>query len=102
MLTSPLILLSLSLSARSSQNAGNAIAALKASLTPRCTVKREGRWKNMDAGLLVPGDVINLKLGDIMPADCKLLEGGKNEIGHKWLLLPFFLVHKRNPKRNLT
>ena len=59
----------------SSQNAGNAIAALKASLTPKCTVKREGRWKNMDASLLVPGDVINLKLGDIMPADCKLLEG---------------------------
>ena len=57
------------------KNAGNAIAALKASLTPKCTVKREGRWKNMDAGLLVPGDVINLKLGDIMPADCKLLEG---------------------------
>ncbi len=57
------------------KNAGNAIEALKRSLTPKCTVKRDGRWKGMDASLLVPGDVINLKLGDIIPADCLLLPG---------------------------
>ncbi|GMH57260.1 hypothetical protein TrST_g8275 [Triparma strigata] len=57
------------------KNAGNAIDALKASLTPKCTVKRDGRWQGLDAKNLVPGDVINLKLGDIIPADCRLAEG---------------------------
>lgn len=57
------------------RNAGNAIAALKASLAPKATVKRDGRFMNIPARELVPGDVVNLKLGNIVPADCVLLEG---------------------------
>lgn len=38
--------------------AGNAIAALKAQLTPKATVKRDGAWKVIDAADLVPGDIL--------------------------------------------
>ena len=49
--------------------AGNAIAALKARLALRARVKRESAWKTIPARELVPGDVIRLCLGDIVPAD---------------------------------
>ncbi|MGE5195853.1 MAG: HAD-IC family P-type ATPase, partial [Anaerolineae bacterium] len=55
--------------------AGNAIEALKKRLAPKCLVKREGKWQEMDAAQLVPGDIIRLRLGNIIPADAKLLEG---------------------------
>ncbi|KAK9098399.1 hypothetical protein Syun_025444 [Stephania yunnanensis] len=38
-------------------------------------VLRDGRWSEQDAAILVPGDVISIKLGDIVPADARLLEG---------------------------
>ncbi|KAG5618686.1 hypothetical protein H5410_018510 [Solanum commersonii] len=56
-------------------NAGNAAAALMAGLAPKTKVIRDGSWKEMDAALLVPGDVISIKLGDIVPADARLLDG---------------------------
>ncbi|XP_022868084.1 plasma membrane ATPase 1-like [Olea europaea var. sylvestris] len=56
-------------------NAGNAAAALMASLAPKAKVLRDGRWSEEDAAILVPGDVISIKLGDIIPADARLLEG---------------------------
>ena len=55
--------------------AGNAIKALKKKLAPKCMVKRNGSWLEMDAMQLVPGDIIKLRLGDIIPADAKLFEG---------------------------
>src|SRR5208337_1246730 len=55
--------------------AGNAIAALKAKLAIKARVKRDGKWINPAARELVPGDVIRLRLGDIVPADARLLEG---------------------------
>lgn len=55
--------------------AGNAIAALKKKLAPKCLVKRDGGWQEMDAAQLVPGDIIRLRLGNIIPADAKLVEG---------------------------
>ncbi|KAL8141955.1 hypothetical protein V2J09_014987 [Rumex salicifolius] len=56
-------------------NAGNAAAALMARLAPKAKVLRDGRWAEEDAAVLVPGDVISVKLGDIIPADARLLEG---------------------------
>ena len=55
--------------------AGNAIAALKATLAIKARVKRDGKWVNPAAGELVPGDAIRLRLGDIVPADARLLDG---------------------------
>jgi H+-transporting ATPase len=55
--------------------AGNAIAALKARLAINARVKRDGTWVTPPARELVPGDAIRLRLGDIVPADARLLEG---------------------------
>ncbi len=60
--------------------AGNAIAALKAKLAINARVKRDGKWTNQAARELVPGDVIRLRLGDIVPADARLLEGDSVEV----------------------
>jgi len=60
--------------------AGNAIEALKAKLALRARVKRDGRWSNSAASELVPGDVIHLRLGDIVPADARLLDGDPFEV----------------------
>jgi len=57
------------------RQAGNAIDALKARLAIKARVKRDGKWINPAASELVPGDVIRLRLGDIVPADARLLEG---------------------------
>jgi len=95
-------------------NAGNAAAALMASLAPQTKARpcdpafffffffffllhciyafrrsdrnggsiggcmqvlRDGKWSEQDAAILVPGDIISIKLGDIIPADARLLEG---------------------------
>ncbi|PRQ37290.1 putative proton-exporting ATPase [Rosa chinensis] len=56
-------------------NAGNAAAALMAGLAPKTKVLRDGKWSEEDASILVPGDIISIKLGDIVPADARLLEG---------------------------
>jgi H+-transporting ATPase len=60
--------------------AGNAIAALKANLALKARVKRGGYWTTVPARELVPGDVIRLRLGDIIPADARLLEGDPIEV----------------------
>jgi H+-transporting ATPase len=57
------------------RQAGNAIAALKKELAIQAKAKRDGKWITPPARELVPGDVIRLRLGDIVPADARLLEG---------------------------
>ena len=57
------------------RQAGNAIDALKARLAIKARVKRDGKWITPAAKDLVPGDVIRLRLGDIVPADARLLDG---------------------------
>jgi H+-transporting ATPase len=57
------------------RQAGNEIAALKAKLAVKARVIRDGKWINPAARELVPGDVIRLRLGDIVPADARLLAG---------------------------
>ena len=71
--------------------AGNAIAALKAKLAIKARVKRDGKWVTPAARDLVPGDVIRVRLGDIVPADARLLEGDAIEVDQSALtgeLLP--------------
>ena len=57
------------------RQAGDAIDALKARLAIKARVKRDGKWINPPARELVPGDAIRMRLGDIVPADARLLEG---------------------------
>ncbi len=55
--------------------ADNAIALLKQRLALKARVKRDGVWKDVEARLIVPGDVVLVGLGNIVPADMKLVEG---------------------------
>ena len=55
----------------------NAIAVLKKKLARQALVLRDGKWQDIDAKEIVPGDIIKIKIGDIVPADAKLLEGGE-------------------------
>ncbi|CAL9052306.1 unnamed protein product, partial [Musa banksii] len=98
-----LLLINSTISFIEENNAGNAAAALMAGLAPKtkarnwsrsptlfCSphlylyvvvssderqVLRDGHWSEQDAAILVPGDIISIKLGDIVPADARLLEG---------------------------
>ncbi|KAF8954772.1 hypothetical protein BDZ97DRAFT_1970423 [Flammula alnicola] len=58
----------------SERNAGNAVKALMDSLAPKAKVKRAGNWNEVESSTLVPGDMISFKIGDIVPADCRLTE----------------------------
>jgi H+-transporting ATPase len=62
------------------REAGNAIAALKAKLAINARVKRDGKSITLAARELVPGDVIRMRLGDVVPADARLLEGDPVEV----------------------
>jgi H+-transporting ATPase len=58
---------------RSSQRA---LELLKKRLAPKAKVLRDGQWIIKDARELVPGDIVQLVLGDLVPADLKVVEGG--------------------------
>jgi H+-transporting ATPase len=62
------------------RSAGKAIDALKAELAVTARVKRDGAWVTPPARELVPGDVIRLRLGDIVSADARLLDGDPVEV----------------------
>ncbi len=62
------------------RQAGNAIEALRAKLAITARARRDGEWVTPAARDLVPGDVIRLRLGDIVPADARLLEGDPIEV----------------------
>src|SRR5436190_24131936 len=55
--------------------ASNALDALKSSLALKARALRGGKWDQVDARTLVPGDIIRLYLGDVVPADCTLIAG---------------------------
>lgn len=55
--------------------ADNEIALLKQRLALKARVKRDGVWKDIEAKLLVPGDLVHVKLGNVVPADLKLTAG---------------------------
>lgn len=55
--------------------AGSAIEALKANLALTARVLRDGVWATVSAAGLVPGDIVALRIGNIIPADLKLLAG---------------------------
>ena len=55
--------------------ADRAIELLKKKLAPGARVRRDGEWKDLPSRLLVPGDVVRVRLGEIVPADIKLFDG---------------------------
>lgn len=57
------------------QRAHATLDALKSQLALLAMVRRDGRWQALAATELVPGDIVKLTLGGIVPADVRLLEG---------------------------
>jgi H+-transporting ATPase len=55
--------------------ASNAVDALKKQLAIKARVKRDGKWEDIASNKLVPGDIIRIRGGDIIPADSKLFDG---------------------------
>ncbi len=53
----------------------NALRALKEKLAKRAIALRDGSFQTLDARDLVPGDIIKIRIGDLIPADVKLIEG---------------------------
>jgi H+-transporting ATPase len=55
--------------------ANRALTLLRNRLSVRARVMRDGHWQLIPADLLVPGDIVHLRLGDLTPADIRLLDG---------------------------
>lgn len=55
--------------------AANALAALQKGLAAKAHVLRDGKWEEVDAANLVPGDIVTVAGGEILPADLTLTEG---------------------------
>jgi H+-transporting ATPase len=70
-----LLVLNAVLSFVQESRADRALALLKQRLSVTARVLREGRWQTIAAGQLVPGDVIHIRLGDLVPADLRLSDG---------------------------
>ncbi|MFZ0429763.1 MAG: HAD-IC family P-type ATPase, partial [Acidobacteriota bacterium] len=65
---------------REERQAGDAIAELKKRLAVQAKVKRDGKWATIQARELVPGDIVRLRIGSVIPADAKLLEGDSVQV----------------------
>jgi H+-transporting ATPase len=75
-----LLLLNAVVGFREEYQASNVIAALKKQLAVQAKVKREGKWVSVAAREVVPGDVVRIRIGSIVPADARLLEGDPVEV----------------------
>ncbi|MFB3765676.1 MAG: plasma-membrane proton-efflux P-type ATPase [Methanotrichaceae archaeon] len=62
------------------RKASNAIELLKKRLAPKARVLRDGKWIELSASEIVPGDIVRVRLGAIVPADIKLIEGDYLEV----------------------
>lgn len=60
--------------------AGNTISALEKRLAREARVKRDGGWTTIEARELVPGDLIRVRNGDIVPADARVFQGDPLEV----------------------
>ena len=57
------------------RKAADALAALKAGMAPRARVLRDGQFASIDAAEVVPGDVVRIRLGEVVPADVRFIDG---------------------------
>lgn len=55
--------------------AANALSMLRSRLAVHARVRRDARWQLVDAEQLVPGDLVHVRVGDIVPADIAVLDG---------------------------
>ncbi|AWN17140.1 plasma-membrane proton-efflux P-type ATPase [Salinisphaera sp. LB1] len=78
------------------KSAADALASLKGQLALKARALRDGTWREIEAALLVPGDIVRLRLGDVVPADVKLLEGDYLSIDQSALTGESLPANKKN------
>ena len=74
-LVAALLLFNVALGVFQESRATAALDLLKQRLAPKARVRRDGKWADMPAADLVPGDIVQLSLGDIVPADLAIISG---------------------------
>ncbi|MHA1798142.1 MAG: plasma-membrane proton-efflux P-type ATPase [Candidatus Helarchaeota archaeon] len=74
--------------------ADTAIALLKEKLEIKSHVLRDGKWKFLPSRELVPGDIIHIKLGELVPADIKIISGENVELDQSVLTGESLPVYK--------
>lgn len=70
-----LLILNAILGFRQETHASKALMLLRQRLTVTARVRRDGNWELHPAAELVPGDLVRLRVGDIVPADIALTSG---------------------------
>ena len=70
-----LLILNVLLATFQEGKANAALALLKQRLTLKARVKRDGAWIDGAAADLVPDDIVQISLGDVVPADIMLIDG---------------------------
>ncbi|QBZ83963.1 Calcium-transporting ATPase [Hydrogenovibrio crunogenus] len=90
-----IILINASITFIQEYKAQKSIDALRDMSAPHCHVKQNGQWHEMSAKQLVPGDIILLKTGDIIPADCRLVETTQLEVDESALTGESNLIRKQ-------
>ncbi|MEI7849202.1 MAG: cation-transporting P-type ATPase, partial [Chloroflexota bacterium] len=70
-----LILFNAVFSAAQEKRSSDALAILRQRLKLTARVRRDGEWLTLASEQLVPGDVIHIRMGDLLPADVQLLDG---------------------------
>jgi H+-transporting ATPase len=73
----------------------NALRVLKDKLAKKALVVRDRNFQTIDARNLVPGDIIKIKIGDLVPADVKLIEGDYIQVDQSALTGESLPVNKK-------
>jgi H+-transporting ATPase len=78
-----LLIFNAALSVLQENRAEAALALLEQRLSLKARVKRDSRWVELPAAVLVPGDVVQLSVGVVVPGDVRIIEGsGMPEVPH--------------------
>jgi H+-transporting ATPase len=75
-----LLLFNVALETWQDRKASSALAALKKGLAPEAVAMRDGKWGTVQAATLVPGDIVKIRLGVIVPADLRMVDGDNASI----------------------
>ena len=89
-----MIALSVTLGFLNEYRAEKTVQDLRRDVSVKAVVTRDGRVLDMDAALVVPGDVVSLYVGDIVPADMRILEAKELQLNESILTGESFPVEK--------
>lgn len=93
-----IIMISSLLSYSHENKANNAVKKLLSSVSVTSSVLRDGKFEEIDNAMLTVGDIINVKTGDMIPADCLIIEANSLSMDESSLTGETFPVEKNNQK----